>query len=79
MTMWQLLDVLLITVVVAVSAAYAIYSLSPVRAKRAILGWLVRIFGIRVFSVFSPRLSGCGNCAGGARPDDGLRKLAQLK
>jgi hypothetical protein len=79
MSMWQLLDVLLIAAVVAVSAAYAVYALSPVRAKRVILGWLVRIFGVRVFSVFSPRLSGCDQCAGSARIGDKLRKPAQLK
>jgi hypothetical protein len=77
--MWQLLDMVLITIVVAVSAAYAIYSLSSVRAKRVILGWLVRCFGVRVFSVFSPRLSGCDQCAGGARPGDQLRKPTKLK
>ncbi len=79
MLMWQMLDVVLITVVVSAAAAYAIYALSPVPAKRVILGWLVRIFGVRVFWVFSPRLSGCDNCAGGARSDDRLRKPAQLK
>lgn len=79
MFMWQWLDVLLIAIVVAFSAGYAIYALSPVRAKRVILGWLVRCFGVRVFSVFSPRLSGCSHCAGGARPDDQLRKPTRLK
>jgi hypothetical protein len=77
--MWQLLDMVLIAIVVAFSAVYAIYSLSSVRAKRVILGWLVRCFGVRVFSVFSPRLSGCGHCAGGARPGDQLRKPTKLK
>ncbi len=77
--MWQMLDIVLMAIVVAVSAVYAVYALSPVRAKRVILGWLVRCFGVRVFSVFSPRLSGCGHCGGGARPGDQLRKPAQLK
>lgn len=78
--MWQVLDVVIVAAVVAFSAAYAIYALSSVRAKRVILGWLVRIFGVRVFSVFSPRLGGCGQCASGARPDDLLRgKSAQQK
>lgn len=77
--MWHVLDVLMVVVVVAISATYAIYSLSSVRVKRAILSLLVRCFGVRVFSLFSPRLSGCSNCAGGARPGDNLRKSIKLK
>lgn len=77
--MWRVLDIVLVSAVVTFSAAYAIYALSSVRTKRAILGWLVRIFGVRVFSIFSPRLGGCGQCAGGARPDDQLRKSVQPK
>lgn len=74
MFMWQWLDVLLIAIVVACSAAYAIYALSPVRAKRVILGWLVRCFGVRVFSVFSARLSGCDGCDAGARKVELLKR-----
>lgn len=70
---WHWLDVVLIALVVTLSAVYAVYALSSVRIKRLILSRLVSWFGMRVFSVFSPRISGCNNCEAGARPD--LRKL----
>lgn len=71
-SLWHWLDVALIVLTVTLSATYAVYALSSVRIKRSILSGLVRCFGVRVFSVFSPRISGCNNCDAGARPD--LRK-----
>ncbi|MGE0115400.1 MAG: hypothetical protein AB7T07_11025 [Steroidobacteraceae bacterium] len=78
--MWQLLDVLLIAVVVLLSGVYAIYALSSVRMKRILLSLLVRCFGVRVFAVFSPRISGCSNCDSAvARHAEFLRKLKRIK
>jgi hypothetical protein len=65
MIMWHYLDVILIAVIVAVSAGYAFYSLGSIRLKRGVLSLLVRVFGVRVFSIFSPRLGGCDACSGG--------------
>lgn len=74
--MWQFLDVVLIAVAVLLSAMYAVYSLSSVRIKRAILSGLTRVFGVRVFSVLSPRIGGCSGCEGGAsRSANVLSKL----
>lgn len=79
MHMWHYLDLLLIVVVVSLSGAYAVYALSSVRLKRAILTMLVRVFGVRVFSIFSSRLSGCSNCSAGDSRADVLRKLKTSK
>lgn len=72
--MWHLLDVLLIALVVLLSGFYAVYSLSSVRVKRFCLSLLVRCFGVRVFNIFSPRLSGCSGCASDKNNLDALRK-----
>jgi hypothetical protein len=65
MIMWHYLDVILITLIVTISAGYAFYSLGSIRLKRGVLTLLVRMFGVRVFSIFSPRLGGCDACSGG--------------
>jgi hypothetical protein len=73
--MWHYLDLLLIVVIVLISGAYAVYALGSVKLKRTVLTLLVRMFGARVFSVFSPRLTGCSNCSAGDSRADLLRKL----
>lgn len=73
--MWHYFDLLLIVVIVSISGAYAIYALGSVKLKRAVLTVLVRVFGVRVFSIFSPRLTGCSNCSPGDSRAELLRKL----
>ena len=75
--MWHVFDIVLTTLVVLLCCGYALYSLSSVTIKRAVLTLLVRCFGARVFSVFSPRISGCDNCAPGSS-DLQLRKKPKL-
>lgn len=75
--MWHLLDAFLMAIIVLLCSAYAVYSLSSVRVKRVLLSWLVRCFGIRVFSVLSPRIGGCNQCAAGTRDLEFLRKPKQ--
>jgi hypothetical protein len=65
--MWHVFDIVLTTFVVVLCCGYALYSLSSANIKRAVLTLLVRCFGTRVFSVFSPRISGCDNCAPASR------------
>jgi hypothetical protein len=77
--MWYLLDIALIAIVVLLCSCYVIYSLSSIHIKRVLLSWLVRIFGIRVFSVLSPRISGCDNCSAGTPAAEVLQKLKKLK
>jgi hypothetical protein len=77
--MWHYLDVILITLVVACSAAYAVYALGSIKLKRIALTWLVRVFGVRVFTFFSPRLGGCSACLGADARADLLKKLTANK
>lgn len=77
--MWHYLDVILIAMIVSVSAGYAVYSLGSIRLKRAALSMLVRIFGVRVFSFFSPRLGGCSACSAGDTRAQLLKKLSAGK
>jgi hypothetical protein len=79
MIMWHYLDVILIAIIVAVSAGYAFYSLGSIRLKRGVLRLLVRVFGVRVFSFFSPRLSGCSACSAGDARAELLKKLSAGK
>ena len=74
--MWHYLDVILIAIVVTLSAAYAVYALGSVKLKRMALTLLVRVFGVRVFSFFSPRLSGCSACSAGDARAELLKKLS---
>jgi hypothetical protein len=76
MIMWHYLDIILIAIIVALSAAYAVYALGSVKLKRVILTLLVRVFGVRVFSFFSPRLSGCSACSAGDARAELLKKLS---
>ncbi len=73
--MWHYLDVMLIALIVTMSAAYAVYALGSVKLKRAVLTLLVKVFGVRVFTLFSPRLSGCSACSAGDTRAEILRKL----
>ena len=77
--MWHYLDVILIAIIVAVSAGYAFYSLGSIRLKRGVLTLLVRVFGVRVFSIFSPRLGGCSACSAGDSRAQILKKLSLNK
>ena len=77
--MWHYLDVMLIAIIVAVSAGYALYSLGSIKLKRAALTMLVRVFGVRVFKLFSPRLGGCSACSANDARADILRKLSETK
>jgi steroid 5-alpha reductase family enzyme len=79
MNMWHYLDAILIALIVAVSAGYAVYSFSSIKLKRALLTLLVRVFGVRVFMLFSPRLGGCNACSASDARADVLRKLAADK
>ena len=72
--MWQWLDVILVTLIVVLCAAYALYALGSIGLKRHLLSLLVRCFGLRVLSILSPRLGGCDNCSAGSRGSDFLRK-----
>lgn len=73
--MWHYLDVILIALIVTMSAAYAVYALGSVKLKRAVLTLLVKVFGVRVFTFFSPRLSGCSACSANDARAEILRKL----
>lgn len=77
--MWRWLDAVLITVVVLISGVYAVYSLSSIRVKRAMLSLLVRCFGVRVFTVLSPRIGGCDNCGTTDARAEIFRKLKHPK
>ena len=73
--MWHYLDVILIALIVTMSAAYAVYALGSIKLKRAVLTLLVKVFGVRVFTFFSPRLSGCSACSASDARAEILRKL----
>jgi hypothetical protein len=79
MIMWHYLDLVLIMLIVTLSAGYALYSLGSIRLKRAALTLLVSVFGVRVFSFFSPRLGGCNACSAGDARAELLRKLTAKK
>jgi len=76
--MWRYLDVLLITVIVTLSAGYAIYALASIKFKRAVLTLLVKVFGVRVFMFFSPRLGGCSACSANDTRAEVLQKLKKV-
>jgi steroid 5-alpha reductase family enzyme len=78
MIMWHLIDVATIALLVIMCAVYAFYTFSSIKLKRAILTLLVRVFGVRVFNIFSPRLGGCSACSGGDARQQ-LRRTTNIK
>ena len=74
---WQSLDTLLVLLLVLGSALYAVYNLGSVRIKRYMLEWLVRCFGLRLYSWLSPRVSGCSQCSGDLQAERTVKRLKQ--
>lgn len=77
--MSQLLEIMLLALIVGTSAIYATYTLSPVRIKRIMLGWLIRCCGLKVYAWLSPRVSGCTHCATDLQKRAVVRQFARGK
>lgn len=74
--MLHLLDILLVALLVIVSVTYTLYALGSIRIKRRMLEWLIRCFGLRAYTLLSPRLGGCHGCSEGA-PKHSLSRTLQ--
>ncbi len=60
--MWHLLDLILVSILVSLSALYIVYALGSMRVKRRMLELLIRCCGLRVYALFSPRAGSCSHC-----------------
>ncbi len=73
------LETMLLALIVSTSVIYAVYTLSSVRMKRIMLGWLIRCCGLKVYAWLSPRVSGCTHCTADLQKRTVVRQFEQGK
>lgn len=71
------LDRVFIVLVVAISAVYVIYALGSMSVKRRILAGFIHCFGLRIYTLLSPKIMGCTHCGVELQKKNLIRQLKQ--